>query len=85
MACEVPCVVTNVGDAAEIVGHSDRVTASGDAIGMADALENLSFALQEQAGLGADARDSIMARYAIESIAAQYVTLWHDLLGASAT
>lgn len=38
MACGVPCVVTDVGDAAEIVGETELVAPAKDASALADAL-----------------------------------------------
>jgi glycosyltransferase involved in cell wall biosynthesis len=41
MACGVPCVVTDAGDSAYIVGSAGRVVEPGDATGLATALETL--------------------------------------------
>ena len=41
MACGVPCVVTDVGDSALLVGNTGRVTPVGDVTAMVDAVRQL--------------------------------------------
>jgi glycosyltransferase involved in cell wall biosynthesis len=41
MACGVPCVVTAVGDAAELVGDAGEVSRPGDAADLADRIERM--------------------------------------------
>jgi len=41
MACAIPCVVTDVGDAASVVGECGRVVPAGDAQALADSLVSL--------------------------------------------
>ena len=80
MACGVPCVVTQVGDAASIVGEAGLSVPVGDADGLASAILQL-LALDEAARhrLGAAARARIGANYSIEAVAAQYAGLYRHL------
>jgi len=81
MACGVPCVVTDVGDSADIVGDTGEVVAPGDMPGLAVALEKLlRFSPMERATLGKRARERIASRFNIENIVAQYELFYEDLL-----
>jgi glycosyltransferase involved in cell wall biosynthesis len=70
MACGVPCVSTEVGDAAEIVGDTGEIVRElGDPDALAAALENLAARIQaEPAGLAQAARERIRARFSIEAM-----------------
>jgi len=64
MACGVPCVVTDVGDAAVVVGETGRVVPIGDAEALAAGLmEMVSLTPGEKAGLSDAARDRIASRF----------------------
>lgn len=81
MACGVPCVVTDVGDSAEIVGETGRVVASGDMVGLADHLvELLQWPAGQRAQLGERARERVQLRYAIVDIARRYEAFYQQLL-----
>ena len=70
MACSVPCVVTDVGDSAEIVGSTGRVVAAGDMKGMArELLEVLRLPSESKAALGEMARARVAANYEIGHVA----------------
>lgn len=77
MACGVPCVVTDVGDSARIVGDTGRVVQAGDAAQLAGAIGDL-LALPEaqRQRLGRRARERIEDRYGLDVITARYVALW---------
>ena len=81
MACGVPCVVTDVGDAAEIVGPTGIVVPPGDGAALADGLDRL-LALPPEAtrALGAQARSRIEARYSLSRIVEQYGALYRSLV-----
>lgn len=77
MACGVPCVVTDVGDSAEIVGDTGRVVAAGDMAGLARGLaEVLRLPPQQKAALGVLARARVAAHYEIGHVAGLYQTVY---------
>ncbi len=77
MACGVPCVVTDVGDSAEIVGNTGRVVAAGDMLGLANGLfELLELPADQRVRLGEQARARVAAEYEIGHVAAQYMAFY---------
>jgi glycosyltransferase involved in cell wall biosynthesis len=80
MACEVPCVVTDAGDSAIIVGPTGVVVAPGDALALAQGIIGL---LQDSASgrltLGKQARLQIKKNYSLSAIAQEYATLYARL------
>ena len=81
MACAVPCVVTDVGDSAEIVGESGRVVAPRDMAGLAhEIVAILELPEENRRALGATARKRVQARYGIESVTRQYEEFYEHLI-----
>ncbi len=81
MACGVPCVVTDVGDSAYIVGDTGRVVASGDMTGLATALhELLALSPSEKAALGERAHARVAAHFEIDKVVQQYEDFYETLL-----
>lgn len=81
MACAVPCVVTDVGDSAEIVGDTGRVVPAGCMDGLARVLtELLAMPERDRQALGARARQRIQARYEIGTITRQYEDFYRQLV-----
>ncbi|MFP5415180.1 MAG: glycosyltransferase [Gammaproteobacteria bacterium] len=81
MACGVPCVVTDVGDSAYIVGDTGRVVASGDMAGLALGLEELlALPATEKALLGERARARVAEHFEIGKVVQQYADFYEDLL-----
>jgi glycosyltransferase involved in cell wall biosynthesis len=74
MACGVPCVVSDVGDSARIVGESGCVVAAGDASALCDGWRRI---LEDRAREpGARERERIVANFSIEaSVAATEAAL----------
>lgn len=81
MACGVPCVVTDVGDSAYIVGDTGRVVASGDMHRLAVALEELLLLpLSEKAALGERARARVAEYFEIGKVVQKYENFYESLL-----
>ena len=81
MACGVPCVVTDVGDSAEIVGETGRVVSSGDMTGLArHVIEILELSPHERRALGELARENVRAKYDILKVVKQYEEFYESLM-----
>ncbi|MFH1243473.1 MAG: glycosyltransferase, partial [Pseudomonadota bacterium] len=81
MACGVPCVATDVGDSAYIIGDTGRVVAPGNPEALAQAwLELLSMPSEEMLQLGAEARKRIEEKFSISKVTRQYESFYLDLL-----
>lgn len=80
MACGVPCVMTDVGNAAELLGQTGCVVPINDAAALARAIENMlaedSFRIQRAAA----ARARIEQYYSIADIARQYEVLYESMV-----
>ena len=84
MACEVPCVTTEVGDAADILGDRARVVPPGNTEALAKAILGvLSRPMEARQAMGIAGRSRIADRYPIASIVARYESLWSDLAAQS--
>jgi len=81
MACGVPCVVTDVGDASWIVGETGRVVPRRDPTALAEGWKEL-IALGEEGrkALGNAARKRVMESFPLESVVAQYEALYESAL-----
>ncbi|MCM2314057.1 MAG: glycosyltransferase [Thermoanaerobaculia bacterium] len=80
MASGVPCVVTDVGDSAAIVGGSGAVVGPRDPEALADAsLRLLDMAPGERARLGLAGRTSIEEHFSLGAIARTYEALWSEV------
>lgn len=81
MACGVPCVVTNAGDSAEIVGETGRVVPTGDMQGLARELIGvLQLTPAEKIKLGSKARARVAAEYEIGHVAGLYQAFYERVL-----
>lgn len=80
MACAIPCVVTDVGDSAEIVGEFGAVVGRGDAVALAREWGRLLAMPREgRIKLGEGARERIANHYSIERVVAQYERLYESV------
>ena len=80
MACGVPCVVTDVGDSAYIVGDTGRVVTSKNMAGLAQALVDiLQQSALERLALGEAARTRVATHFEIGQITRQYEAFYDEL------
>lgn len=83
MACGVPCVTTDVGDAADIVGETGWIVPPRDSHALAGALLHaLALTEAERQARSLAARQRIEARFSLPSVIDRYVELYTKLLGA---
>jgi glycosyltransferase involved in cell wall biosynthesis len=84
MSCAIPCVVTDAGDAAEIVCDTGRVVRTGDMSGLArELLAVLSLPETERVALGRKARERVREKYDIERVVEQYQAFYVSLMDGS--
>jgi glycosyltransferase involved in cell wall biosynthesis len=82
MACGVPCVSTDVGDAAVIIGDKGRLVAKSDPKALATAIGGiLDSAPGERQRLGAAARRRIEENFAFGTVVENYRRLLADVAG----
>ena len=84
MACGRPCVVTDVGDSAVIIGETGRVVPAGDPPGMAEAVASLR-SLSEGSfhQLGALARERAEKLYNLEFSTQRYWKTYQEIMTRS--
>ena len=80
MACGVPCIVTDVGDAALIVGDAGIVVSARDPEALAEAIERVRIrAADERREFSRRARDRIVAEFSITRHTAQWIEFYEGL------
>jgi glycosyltransferase involved in cell wall biosynthesis len=81
MACGVPCVATDVGDSARVLGEFGRIVPPCDSTSLSMAVtELLRLDPNERIELGTAARSRVEAKYSISKIAGQYISLYERLV-----
>lgn len=81
MACEVPCVVTDVGDCRAIVGDAGMTVTPGNSAALADAMiRTLSLPAVMRSQWGRAARRRIIENYTIEETIRGYTRVWRDVV-----
>ncbi len=86
MACGVPCVVTDVGDAAAIVGATGMVVPPGDPVALARAWSQVMDMPENALRLmGERARKRVEEHYDIRLIAGRYESLYEGLAKGNKT
>jgi glycosyltransferase involved in cell wall biosynthesis len=80
MSCGVPCVVTDVGDSAWMIGGTGVVVPPRDPQGLAQAWERLfSMGADERRNLGAEARRRAEALFSLDTMIHNYEQLYRGL------
>jgi glycosyltransferase involved in cell wall biosynthesis len=83
MACEVPCVVTDVGDSTFIIGDTGIAVPPGKPDEIANAwMKLLKMDSIEKHKLGVAARERINSLFSIEHVVKQYEKHYSDLLSS---
>ncbi|MEN6348210.1 MAG: glycosyltransferase [Syntrophomonas sp.] len=81
MACGVPCVVTDVGDSALIVGETGLVVPPGSYEALAGAFERfLSLSHDSRQALSFKAREKVEQSYNLPKIVDKYVTVYEEIV-----
>lgn len=81
MATGLPCVATDVGDSALVIGDTGVVVPSENAEALAAGIENLlTMPQEERRKLGESARTRIETNYTLGAIVGQYVGLYETLM-----
>ena len=80
MACGVPCVATDVGDSASIVGDTGLIVPPGDAQALATALDALRCEGPDgRARRGAAARERVASQFTLATMIEAYGALYREL------
>jgi glycosyltransferase involved in cell wall biosynthesis len=81
MASGVACAVTDVGDAADIVGEHGWVAPAQDAAALAEAIEQAIAAVRgpQWRSFSEAARASVAERYSLQAMVDRYETVWRRL------
>jgi glycosyltransferase involved in cell wall biosynthesis len=78
MACDVPCVATDVGDSADIIGDCGLIVPQREPEALARAWQTL---LGKASQVGTErARSQIAARYGLQRMCAQYEAIYRSLV-----
>jgi glycosyltransferase involved in cell wall biosynthesis len=86
MSCGVPCVVTDVGDSAGMVGETGRVVPPRDHRALAAACEGLlRIGREGRLALGEAARSRMATLFSLSSIVARYEELYLSSVAAAST
>jgi len=81
MACGVPCVVTNVGDSADIVGETGVVVQPSDPLALAEGwMQLINASNAEQKKLGNADRQRVRQRFSLDRITRQYEDLYQNIV-----
>lgn len=81
MACEVPCIVTDVGDSVLAMGGNGWVVVPGDVKALAKAMEEaVSLGRSGRSEIGARGRVYIRENFSIERVAERYIEGYSELI-----
>jgi len=77
MACEVPCVATDVGDCADIVGDTGRIVPPRNPEALAGAIcELIEMGHERRKQLGRGARERVRERYELGDVVRKYEDIY---------
>jgi glycosyltransferase involved in cell wall biosynthesis len=86
LACGVPCVATDVGDSALIVGESGAIVPPRDPVRTAHAIGDLlALSDEERGAIGRAARARIERRFGLERVVSRFERLYLDVTEARST
>lgn len=74
LAAGVPCIATDIGDSAQVVGDCGRVVAPGDAAALAGAIAALSAG--GRAEIGARGRERVRQLFSMDGVRDRYLDLY---------
>jgi len=81
MACGVPCVATDVGDSAHIVGSAGKIVPPQNSRALADALSELiDLGRQSRAALGTNGRRRISELFDLDGVTRRYEKVYEQVL-----
>lgn len=81
MACGVPCVATDVGESASIVGEAGHIVQAGDMTGLADRVTDILFLEPaDYRALSEAARSRIVNSFDIEVVANRFRELYEEVI-----
>lgn len=82
MSCGLPCITTDVGDAARIVQDTGIVIQPGDVTALTNAMKTMmDWSDEERTRRGEMARQLITEHYSIEKVAEMYCSLYSEHIG----
>jgi glycosyltransferase involved in cell wall biosynthesis len=83
MACGVPCAVTDVGDAEQIVGGTGEVVPPGSPELLSEAWKRLvDMGREKRKRLGEQARARVVEKYEIGAVVRRFEDFYRGLRGA---
>ena len=81
MSAALPCVITNVGDAAELLGQSPYVVEPRSPKSLANSIQKvLDLKIEERIEVGEKLRTRIAKKYSMESIIFQYKEVYQSIV-----
>lgn len=86
MACGVPCVATNVGDVAWLLGRPASITTVGDAQGFADRIRSLlDLDVASSAAIAREQRERVVTHFSVPSLVSNTERALSSLFAGVAT
>jgi glycosyltransferase involved in cell wall biosynthesis len=84
MACEVPCVATDVGDSAYVIGDAGRIVPARDPDALASAWGDVLTAGDvARRALGQRGRHRILQHFSIAGVARMYEETWQSAIASA--